>query len=100
MNILLDTQVAIWALAAPERLSAASRDLIGDPLNDVFVSAISITEIAIKHRLGKRLGAPPATGCRRLAPTTARPWRRCRRCTPILSTGCLSPRRFTSPCAA
>lgn len=66
MNILLDTSVAIWALAAPERLSPRSRDLIADPDNDVVVSALSVCEIAIKYRLAKRVGAPPFSGARAL----------------------------------
>jgi len=66
MNLLLDTQVAIWALAAPERLSSGSRALIADPANDVAVSAISVCEIAVKHRLGKRVGAPPFSAVRAL----------------------------------
>ncbi|MGO9741076.1 MAG: type II toxin-antitoxin system VapC family toxin [Roseiarcus sp.] len=66
MNILLDTQVAIWALAAPERVSEKSRQLIVDPGNDVFVSAVSVAEIAIEYRLGKRVGAPPFSAERAL----------------------------------
>jgi PIN domain nuclease of toxin-antitoxin system len=66
LNILLDTQVAIWAVAAPERLRAESLRLIADRNNNVAVSAISICEIAIKYRLCKRVGAPPFSGCRAL----------------------------------
>ena len=57
MRLLLDTHVAIWALTAPERLTAGGRDLISDPGNTIFVSAASMWEIAIKRALG-RVRAP------------------------------------------
>ena len=66
MNILLGASVAIWALAAPERLRQASRDLIAGSDNEIVVSAVSVCEIAIKYRLGKRVGAPPFSGVRAL----------------------------------
>lgn len=59
MRLLLDTHVAIWSLTDPALLSPAVRELLCDPNNDVFVSTCSIWEIAIKHPLGKRVGAPP-----------------------------------------
>ena len=62
MKILLDTQVAIWALTDTKRLSAQAIALIGDETNDVFVSAVSVWEIAIKFTLQKRTGAPPFSG--------------------------------------
>lgn len=62
MKLLLDTQVAIWALTDTKRLSARAVALIGDETNDVFVSAVSVWEIAIKFALGKRIGAPPFSG--------------------------------------
>ena len=62
MKILLDTQVAIWALTDTKRLGAQAIALIGDETNDVFVSAVSVWEIAIKFALRKRIGAPPFSG--------------------------------------
>jgi PIN domain nuclease of toxin-antitoxin system len=62
VKLLLDTQVAIWALTDTKRLSARAVALIGDETNDVFVSAVSVWEIAIKFALGKRIGAPPFSG--------------------------------------
>ena len=59
MRLLLDTHIAIWSLTDPTFLSPVVRDLLSDPDNDVFVSACSIWEIAIKHPLGRRVGAPP-----------------------------------------
>ncbi len=53
MNLLLDTHVVIWALAEPERLSAGARRALGDPENEVVVSAVTALEIAVKQSLGK-----------------------------------------------
>ena len=57
MRVLLDTHAFLWWLAGSERLSGAARDAIGDPENDILVSAASAWEIAVKHRLGKLPGA-------------------------------------------
>jgi PIN domain nuclease of toxin-antitoxin system len=62
MRLLLDTHVAIWALASPDLLTTRIAGLIADPANDVFVSAASVWEIAIKHALGRATGAPPFGG--------------------------------------
>jgi len=56
-RLLLDTQAVLLALADEPGLSPAARSAIADPANDVFVSAVSIWEIAIKRALGK-LRAP------------------------------------------
>ncbi len=53
MRLLLDTHVLIWALSEPARLSAETRSLLEDSGNEVFFSAASIWEIAIKARLGR-----------------------------------------------
>jgi len=53
LRLLLDTHVWLWWNTEPERLSAAARRQIGDPRNEVFLSAASVWEIAIKQRLGK-----------------------------------------------
>lgn len=60
MNLLLDTHVALWAIADDPRLSAQGRQLILDPQNQVVVSAATVWEIAIKHGLGK--GDMPLSG--------------------------------------
>jgi PIN domain nuclease of toxin-antitoxin system len=67
MRLLLDTHIALWAVTDDARLSPRARDLIGDPENDVFVSAASIWEIAIKHALAR--GGPndmPVSGAEAL----------------------------------
>ncbi len=61
MRLLLDTHVAIWALASPELIGESIRGLIAEPANGIHVSAVSIWEIAIKFSLGKR-SAPPFSG--------------------------------------
>ncbi len=53
MNLLLDTHVLLWWDQRDSRLGARSRTLIADPAHQVFVSAASIWEIAIKRRRGK-----------------------------------------------
>jgi PIN domain nuclease of toxin-antitoxin system len=52
-RLLLDTHALIWALSAPRRLPAAVAASIRDPENEVYVSAVSTWEIAIKSALGK-----------------------------------------------
>lgn len=61
MRILLDTQVWLWMIAAPDRLSSRARDLVVDAEHQLLFSAASAWEIAIKSALGKlTLSAPPS----------------------------------------
>ncbi|MCV0415391.1 MAG: type II toxin-antitoxin system VapC family toxin [Brevundimonas sp.] len=53
MRYLLDTNVAIWLIAKPERLSGLTLERLGDTSNDLVVSAVSVVEVAIKRSLGK-----------------------------------------------
>lgn len=53
MRLLLDTHILLWWLADDPALPASADALIGDPHNEVFASAITLWEIAIKARLGK-----------------------------------------------
>jgi PIN domain nuclease of toxin-antitoxin system len=52
MRLLLDTQVFIWAVTGGRALKTSARRAMEDA-DQVFVSAASIWEIAIKARLGK-----------------------------------------------
>ena len=52
MRLLLDTHVFLWAVAGSPRLKAPTRRLI-EAAEQVYVSAASIWEVAIKARLGK-----------------------------------------------
>ncbi len=51
MKLLLDTHVALWALAEPQRLPHDIAERLRDPENEVRVSVVSLWEIAIKHSL-------------------------------------------------
>lgn len=50
--MLLDTHLALWAVVGSDRLSQPAREAIL-AADEVYVSAASLWEIAIKHALGK-----------------------------------------------
>ena len=56
-RLLLDTHTFLWWLSDVEQLAEGTRATIADPHNDVFVSAITGWEIAVKRAKG-RLVAP------------------------------------------
>jgi len=56
-RLLLDTHVLLWWLSDDSQLGPATRKAIGDPRNQVYISAASTWEISIKKSLGK-LSAP------------------------------------------
>ncbi|MBN1944441.1 MAG: type II toxin-antitoxin system VapC family toxin [Bradymonadales bacterium] len=61
MRLLLDTHVWLWAILSPARLNKQARSAIEERRNEVFLSAASVWEIAIKYHLGKLpLPCPPA----------------------------------------
>ncbi|HXU99377.1 MAG TPA: type II toxin-antitoxin system VapC family toxin [Caulobacteraceae bacterium] len=66
MKLLLDTHVALWAISEPERLPPPIREAVADPANDVFVSVVSLWEIAIKHGLGRGSTGMPVSAARAL----------------------------------
>lgn len=53
MRLLLDTHCWLWMQAEPERLRPAVLDILADDDNDLYLSAASSWEIAIKYALGK-----------------------------------------------
>nr|WP_294507953.1 type II toxin-antitoxin system VapC family toxin [uncultured Rhodopila sp.] len=53
MKLLLDTHILIWAISQPSRLDQRTQAAVASPANQVFVSAASAWEIAIKHALGR-----------------------------------------------
>lgn len=53
MKLLLDTHLLLWAAGSPERLSPPARAQLEDPENELFFSAASLWEIAIKRGLGR-----------------------------------------------
>jgi PIN domain nuclease of toxin-antitoxin system len=48
LRLLLDSHVLLWALLDDPRLRSEAREAIGDPANEVSVSAASIWELEIK----------------------------------------------------
>ena len=48
---LLDTHVVVWALTAPRRLQAATRDILDR--EPVYVSALSVWEMLLKQSEGR-----------------------------------------------
>jgi PIN domain nuclease of toxin-antitoxin system len=53
VRLLLDTHVALWAVTYDHRLSEKARGLLLDESNEIYVSAASVWEIAIKHALSR-----------------------------------------------
>ncbi len=53
MKILVDTHIYLWMLSYPEKLSRKRRYELESPANEVFLSAMSIAELMIKHLIGK-----------------------------------------------
>ncbi|HDN26546.1 MAG TPA: type II toxin-antitoxin system VapC family toxin [Thioploca sp.] len=54
MNVLLlDTCTFLWIAANAPELTANARAFFSDPDNKVFLSTVSVWEIAVKHALGK-----------------------------------------------
>lgn len=58
MRVLLDTHAFLWWINDDLQLSSEARSLITDPTNEIFFSAASGWEIAIKAQIGK-LRFPP-----------------------------------------
>ena len=56
-RLLLDTHTVLWWLTDPEKLRRDAFQSIESEQNEVFVSAVSVWEIAVKRALG-RLKAP------------------------------------------
>ena len=51
MKILLDTHIALWAVADTGKLSGEVIKLLESNDNEVFYSVASVWEIAIKHKI-------------------------------------------------
>ncbi len=61
MRLLLDTHVAIWAVLGDPRLTPEATRLLEDDANEVFVSAVTFWEIAIKRRMARRATLMPVS---------------------------------------
>lgn len=57
MKLLLDTCTFLWVVQGSPRLSRRAAELFRSPDNEVYLSAASAWEIAMKHQLG-RLALP------------------------------------------
>jgi PIN domain nuclease of toxin-antitoxin system len=53
MRLLLDTHTFLWWVEDSPRLPRRFHAAIAEPANDVFVSAVTVWEIAIKRRTGR-----------------------------------------------
>lgn len=53
MRLLLDTHALVWWETNDARLSSTARSAVADPSNEVFVSAASAWEIAVKCAKGQ-----------------------------------------------
>jgi PIN domain nuclease of toxin-antitoxin system len=54
VKLLLDTHLLLWAAEGSKRVPRSARALISDPENELFFSAASLWEIAIKSGLKRR----------------------------------------------
>lgn len=53
MKYLLDTHICLWAISNKSKLSTTTRSILEEGKSEIFVSQISLWEIAIKYKLGK-----------------------------------------------
>jgi len=53
MNFLVDTHVLIWAIKERKKLSRRVVEILENPDNSIFVSAITFWEIALKFSVDK-----------------------------------------------
>ncbi len=54
MRLLLDTHLLLWTTASSKRLPREARALIENAVNEIYFSAASIWELAIKLSLGRK----------------------------------------------
>lgn len=53
MRYFLDTNIFLWWLNDDKNLKKEVREIIENPLNQIFLSVVCAWEISIKHRSGK-----------------------------------------------
>ena len=53
MKIILDTHMYLWALGDPDKIDGERLFEIQSPVNTIYVSSVSIAEMAIKSSIGK-----------------------------------------------
>ncbi|MBM4259241.1 MAG: type II toxin-antitoxin system VapC family toxin [Deltaproteobacteria bacterium] len=55
MKLLIDTCTFLWMADDAPELSTQARTVVTHPDNEVYLSAASVWETALKHALGKLL---------------------------------------------
>lgn len=53
MKLLLDTHALLWFIEGNSLLSNTAKQLIEELDNEIFVSSVSLFEIALKRKSGK-----------------------------------------------
>jgi PIN domain nuclease of toxin-antitoxin system len=53
VKLLLDTHTFLWAVAEPRKISARAATALRNASNELYLSAASVWEMAIKRSLGK-----------------------------------------------
>ena len=53
MKLLLDTHTALWWMNEHEKLSNKAKELLADDANSLYVSTVSVWEVAVKTRIQK-----------------------------------------------
>ena len=53
MKYLIDTHILIWLAISPEKVSKSILEIIENPQNDIYISTVSLWEIAIKFSIKK-----------------------------------------------
>jgi PIN domain nuclease of toxin-antitoxin system len=53
VNVLLDTHTLLWLVSKPSEMDASAMAVLADPNTNLWVTAASAWEIAIKTRLGR-----------------------------------------------
>lgn len=53
MEYLIDTQIIIWFQLFDKKLNSSTYELLVDDKNTIYVSQVSLFEIAIKQKIGK-----------------------------------------------
>jgi PIN domain nuclease of toxin-antitoxin system len=62
MKLLLDTSAFLWYLSGDAKLPKPVVSAVRSPENDVWLSAVSLWEVVVKHLLGKLpLPEPPSS---------------------------------------
>jgi PIN domain nuclease of toxin-antitoxin system len=89
--VLVDTDIALWALGDPDRLTAAERSRLVDPTVERWLSPMSVWEAAIKREAG-RLRAP-----RNLSAVFAAEFSMLEITAPLLEAAAELPRHHSDP---